>query len=318
MKRLAYLLEPDFQVMVFGGLTVFEAANQSAERPFYDIHLISESGGPVRSSLGYSVTTEAFDAEPFDTVIVGGSINIIPGGPGVIDFLKGAMASSRRVASMCTGAFYLAQAGLLDQRRVTTHWAYARRLQADYPALKVDEDRIFIVDGPIWTSAGMTAGTDLALAMVEQDMGAGIAKLVAKKLVMFHRRAGGQLQHSTLLELDAKSDRIQNALAYAKKNLHTALTVDSLADAANLSPRQFSRAFRAETGRSPAKAIESLRVEAARSMMEQGQLPIDVVARETGFADRNRMRRAFLRAFGHPPQTLRRNSRGGTGIRPII
>jgi transcriptional regulator GlxA family with amidase domain len=128
---------------------------------------------------------------------------------------------------------------------------------------------------------------------------------------VFHRRAGGQLQHSTLLDLDAKSDRIQNALVYAKKHLQTPLTVEQLADVANLSPRQFSRAFHAETGRSPAKAVESLRVEAARAMMEEGQLPIDVVARETGFADRNRMRRAFLRAFGQPPQALRRNSRAG-------
>ncbi len=123
----------------------------------------------------------------------------------------------RRIASMCTGAFYLAQAGLLDERRVTTHWAYARTLQASYPKSKVEEDRIFIVDGPVWTSAGMTAGTDLALAMVEKDLGGEVARFVAKKLVMFHRRAGGQLQHSVLLDLDAKSDRIQSALAYAKE-----------------------------------------------------------------------------------------------------
>jgi transcriptional regulator GlxA family with amidase domain len=144
---------------------------------------------------------------------------------------------------------------------------------------------------------------------VEKDLGPEIARLVAKKLVVFHRRAGGQLQYSALLELDAKTDRIQSALVYAKNNLHTALTVDQLADAANLSPRQFSRAFRAETGQSPAKAVENLRVEAARLMMEQGRHPIDVVARETGFADRERMRRAFLRAFGQPPQVIRRNSR---------
>jgi transcriptional regulator GlxA family with amidase domain len=136
-----------------------------------------------------------------------------------------------------------------------------------------------------------------------------VAKAVAKKLVVFHRRSGGQLQHSALLELDAKSDRIQNALVFAKHNLHAPLTVDQLADVANLSPRQFSRAFRSETGQSPAKAVESLRVEAARSMMEEGQTPIDVVARETGFADRNRMRRAFLRAFGQPPQSMRRSLR---------
>jgi transcriptional regulator GlxA family with amidase domain len=152
----------------------------------------------------------------------------------------------------------------------------------------------------------MTAGIDLALAMVEKDLGIEIARLVAKKMVVYHRRAGGQSQFSTLLELEPKSDRIQSALSYARRNLKTALSVEQLAEVANLSPRQFSRAFRAETGQSPAKAVENLRVEAARLLTEQGQLPIDVVARETGFADRERMRRAFLRAFGQPPQAIRR------------
>ncbi|MGH9916359.1 MAG: GlxA family transcriptional regulator, partial [Pyrinomonadaceae bacterium] len=165
------------------------------------------------------------------------------------------------------------------------------------------------VDGSVWTSAGMTAGVDLALAMVEKDLGADIARLVAKSLVIYHRRAGGQSQFSTLLDLEPKSDRIQSALVYAKRNLQTALSVEQLAEAAHLSPRQFSRAFKAETGQSPAKAVENLRVEAARLMMEQGRLPIDTVAQETGFADRERMRRAFLRAFGQPPQVIRRNAR---------
>jgi transcriptional regulator GlxA family with amidase domain len=147
--------------------------------------------------------------------------------------------------------------------------------------------------------------------MVEKDLGAEVARSVAKKLVVYHRRAGGQSQYSALLELEPKSDRIQSALAYAKKNLHTPLSVEQLAEAAHLSPRQFSRAFHAETGQSPAKAVENLRVEAARLMMEQGRHPIDVVARETGFADRDRMRRAFLRAFGQPPQVMRRNARAG-------
>lgn len=309
MLSVGYLVVPDFQVMLFGGISVFEIANLVAPQPQYDIHLISEHGGPVRCSLGYSVTTDAFDDTVLDTVIVSGVIGVGTASDGVLRYLNSSLTSSRRVASMCTGAFYLAQAGILDHRRATTHWAYARELQASYPKAKVEEDRIFIIDGSVWTSAGMTAGADLALAMVEKDLGSEIAKDVAKKLVMFHRRAGGQLQHSALLELDAKSDRIQGALTYAKRNLHTPLTVDQLADAANLSPRQFSRAFRAETGQSPAKAVENLRVEAARLMMEQGRLPIDTVARETGFADRERMRRAFLRAFGQPPQVIRRNSR---------
>jgi transcriptional regulator GlxA family with amidase domain len=309
MQRIGYILVPDFQVMLFACTTVFEFANQAAHESHYDIRLISEHGGPVRSSLGYSVTTEPWDDSHFDTILVGAVTDIVPTAPAVLGFLQQSLLSARRVASVCTGAFALAEAGILDGRRATTHWAYARKLQANYPKVKMEEDRIFIIDGPVWTSAGMTAGIDLALAMVEKDLGSELARLVAKKLVVFQRRAGGQLQHSALLELDAKSDRIQSALVYAKNNLRTALTVEQLAEAAHLSPRQFSRAFRAETGQSPAKAVEHLRVEAARLMMEQGRHPIDVVARETGFADRERMRRAFLRAFGQPPQVIRRNSR---------
>src|SRR5262249_13280593 len=161
--------------------------------------------------------------------------------------------------------------------------------------------------------AGMTAGIDLALALVEDDHGAEVARAVARKLVVYHRRAGGQSQFSTLLELSPKSDRIQNALTYARSNLDSPLTVRELAKAAHLSPRQSSRAFHAETGQSPAKAVEKLRVEAARLLMEQGRLPIEVVARQTGFADRDRMRRAFLRAFGQPPQVIRRNARAEEG-----
>ena len=221
------------------------------------------------------------------------------------------------MASTCTGAFILAEAGLLDGRRATTHWNHARALQARYPKARIEEDRIFISDGPIWTSAGMTAGIDLALAMVEQDLGADITRTVARKLVVYHRRAGGQSQHSILLELQPKSDRIQSALAYAKRNLHTPLSVEQLADAAHLSPRQFSRAFRAETGQSPAKAVENLRVETARLMIEQGRHSIEAVAQQTGFADRDRMRRAFLRAFGQPPQVLRRSARVEAGTSAV-
>jgi transcriptional regulator GlxA family with amidase domain len=310
MLRIGYIVVPNFQVMIFGGLTVFEMANRLSKEPHYEIRLISESGGPVQSSLGYSVMTDSFDEGDFDTVIIGGVIDgVHEPSPALVDFLQSAVKTTRRVASMCTGAFFLAKAGVLDDRRATTHWAHARALQTDYPRISVEEDRIFIVDGPVWTSAGMTAGTDLAISMVERDLGVKLARTIAKRMVMFHRRAGGQLQHSTLLDLDARSDRIQTALVFAKSNLHTQLTVDRLAEAANLSVRQFTRAFREETGQSPAKAVENLRLEAARLMVEQGRLPIDVVARETGFADPDRMRRAFLRAFGSPPQAIRRTAR---------
>lgn len=307
MRRIGFVLSPGFQVMSFAALSVFEYANKEMGEPVYDVRLLSETGGLMRSSIGVSVVTEPFRATVFDTLFFCRGTE--PSTPGLIEFLRQAPEGCRRVAATCTGAFILAEAGLLDGRRATTHWNRARDLQARFPKVKVEEDRIFIVDGPVWTSAGMTAGIDLALAMVEQDLGADVARAVARQLVVYHRRAGGQSQFSALLELEPKSDRIQSALAYAKRNLDKPLTVRQLAEAAHLSPRQFSRAFRAETGQSPAKAVENLRIEAARLMMEQSRHPIDVIARQTGFADRDRMRRAFLRTFGQPPQVIRRNAR---------
>jgi transcriptional regulator GlxA family with amidase domain len=308
MQRIGFIVFPGFQVMSCAVMAVFEFANKEMGEPVYDVHLLSESGGPVRSSIGFSAETEPLDGRSFDTVIVGGNHSGALT-PRVMKFLRRGLKRYRRVAATCVGAFVLAEAGLLDGRRATTHWDRARELQSRFPKVKVEDDRIFIIDGPVWTSAGMTAGIDLALAMVEKDLGADVARAVAKRLVVYHRRAGGQKQFSALLELEPKSDRIQNALAYAKRNLETPLTVEQLAEAAHLSPRQFSRAFRAETGQSPAKAVENLRVEAARLMMEQSRHPIDVIAQQTGFADRDRMRRAFLRAFGQPPQVIRRNAR---------
>jgi transcriptional regulator GlxA family with amidase domain len=310
MQRMGIVVFPGFQVMSLTVLSAFEFANREAGEPVYDMHLLSETGGEIRTSMGMSVVSEPFDDSAFDTLIVSGSASIeSPPTPGLIQFVRRGLGRSRRVAATCTGAFILAEAGLLDGRRATTHWNGARELQARFPNVKVEEDRIFIIDGPVWTSAGMTAGIDLALAMIENDLGADVARAVARKLVVYHRRAGGQSQFSALLELAPKSDRIQNALAYAKRNLDTPLTVAQLAEAAHLSPRQFSRAFRAETGQSPAKAVENLRVEAARLMMEQTRHPVDVIARQTGFADRDRMRRAFLRTVGQPPQVIRRNAR---------
>lgn len=309
MHTIGFVVFPDFQVMGFAALTAFEIANLTVNEPVYTISLLSETGGMVRASAGFNVETEPFGKSTFDTVIFGAGTSLQPATPGLLDFVQKSTQTSRRIAAPCLGAFTLAEAGILDDRRATTHWAFARELHNRFPRVKVEEDRIFIIDGPVWTSAGMTAGIDLALAMVEKDLGAEVARTVARKLVVYHRRAGGQSQFSALLELDPKSDRIQKAVDFAKQNLKTDLSVEDLADAANLSPRQFSRAFRAETGQSPAKAVENLRVETARLLMEQGRLSMDMIANETGFADRERMRRAFLRAFGQPPQAMRRISR---------
>jgi transcriptional regulator GlxA family with amidase domain len=308
VQTIGILLFPGFQAMSLAAVSVFEFANIDLGGDAYRIHYISRAGGPIPSSFGMTIDTEPFGDPAFDTLMISGAPGVMLPSRAESDFIRAALGGSRRVASICTGAFFLADAGLLDGRRATTHWLLARELQARYPAVRMEEDRIFIIDGPIWTSAGMTAGVDLALAMVEKDHGTDLARSVARKLVVYHRRAGGQSQFSTLLELEPKSDRIQKALAYARGNLKSVLSVEELAEAAHLSPRQFSRAFRSETGQSPAKAVENLRLEAARLMMEQGRHPIDVVAAETGFADRERMRRAFVRAFGQPPQAIRRNA----------
>jgi len=308
-KSIAFVVFPGFQVVDLAAVTVFEVANSLPGGPFYDITLLSEQGGKVISSAGVGVDSLPFTDHSFDSVIVFGGMETLVSSPAFLDFLRAASAASRRTASICTGAFLLAEAGLLNGRRATTHWSAARELQRMYPKIRVEEDRIFIKDEQFWSSAGMTACIDLCLALVEQDLGVEAARTIARKMVVYHRRSGGQSQFSALLELEPKSDRIQTALSYAKKNLRRELSVDELADAANLSRRQFSRAFRLETGQSPAKAVETLRVEAARSMIEDSNHPIDVVARENGFADPERMRRAFLRAFGQPPQAIKRAAR---------
>jgi transcriptional regulator GlxA family with amidase domain len=310
MISVAFVVFEGFQSMALAAMPVFEYANFSAGEALYDVRVLSEDGRSLRASGGLNVGTEAFGERLFDTVIVVGGDTILEQAPeGVLDYLRASARTARRTASICSGAFVMAQAGLLEGRRATTHWAYARQLQERFPSIKVEADRIYVIDGAIWTSAGMTAGIDLALAMVEKDHGAELARAVAQKLVMYHRRAGGQSQHSALLELAPKSDRIQTVLTFAREHLAQTLSVEQLAQQARLSPRQFSRAFRAETGQSPAKAIENLRLEAARQLLERGRLTLDQIAVETGFLDPRRMREAFLRAFGQPPQVIRRNAR---------
>ncbi|MGY2282794.1 GlxA family transcriptional regulator [Pseudomonas gingeri] len=308
MHTVGLVVYPDFQSLGLAVASVFEYVNLLRGERVYHFRLVSEGGGPVMTSQGFSVNTDRLQDSTYDTLIVAGANDCRLPGASLLDYIRQAPSRSRRVAAICTGAFVLAAAGLLDGRRATTHWFHAQAFKKQYPGVLLDEDRIFVVDGQIWTSAGMTAGVDLALAIVEKDFGLETARMVARKLVVHQRRGGGQSQFSALLELDAKSDRVQMALAYAREHLGSVLSVETLAEAARLSPRQFSRVFREETGQSPAKAIERLRVEAARLLMETTLHPIEVIARETGFGDRERMRQAFLRAFGQPPQAIQRNS----------
>lgn len=309
MPAVAMILGPGYQVMNLAALTVFEIANMNAEHAIYDIRLLSEEGGLVHSSMGTPLETQRFGDEPIDTIIFGGATHIVSASPAVRAFAKNSLSTSRRVAAICMGVFTLAEAGVLDGRSATTHWIAADELRERFPAIRVEEDRIFIVDGSVWTSAGMSAGIDLALEMVERDFGADMARSVAQMMVVYHHRAGGQSQHSALLDIKTKSDRVQKAIAYAQRHLAMSLSLEDLAAAVHLSPRHFGRVFQAETGVSPAKAVERLRLEAARVMIEQSTHPLATVALETGFGDQERMRRAFVRATGRSPQALRRTAR---------
>ncbi len=307
-RDIAFVVYPQFQIQDLSGpLSAFEVASKHGVKP-YKLHIVSRDGGAVVSSSGLAVVTEAIRPEAYDTIIfAGGDVYANPPmGFALDDVVTAHLKSARRVATVCTGAFLLAATGLLNGRRATTHWKYVGQLQRMYPKIKVDGDRIFVKDGEFWTSAGVTAGIDLALAMIEEDLGMEASKEVAQLLVVYHRRPGGQSQFSAMLDMEPASDRIRTVLTYIREHLTETLSTERLADVAHLSPRQFGRAFLAETGETPAKAVERLRAEVARVRVERGVEPIEVIARHVGFTDPERMRRAFLRIFGHPPQSLRR------------
>jgi transcriptional regulator GlxA family with amidase domain len=303
---------PGFELLDLGGpLCAFNLA-VDFHGAAYDIRIVSTSGGLVRGSAGVAIDTiQPPPANHVDTLVVVGAptTEILDDQTETAALLRTIAPRSRRNTSVCTGAFLLAAAGLLDGRRVTTHWRYARQLQQRYPLLKVDYDRIFIREDEVWTSAGITAGIDLALAMIEEDCGIEISKAIARDLVVYHRRIGGQSQFSTLLDLEPRPGRIRDALAYARANLAELLSVERLADVARISPRQFARQFVAETGETPARAVERLRCEAALPHIENTSAPFDQIARQVGFGDIERMRRVCLRLYGQSPQALRRRSR---------
>jgi transcriptional regulator GlxA family with amidase domain len=309
MIKIGFIVTPEFPIMSLAALSVFEFANLSAEKRLYDVDVLSEAGGPVSTTMGATVQTSAFSGRRFDTLIIGGNTRVVPTSPKLKIYVARAARRFRRIASICTGAFALADAGVLDGRRITTHWLFTEELKTKVPKSRLEAGRLFVVDGPVWTAAGNSAGIDLALSMLEGDYGADLARDVARIMVVDQRRSGGQSQRSALLEMSPKADRIQSALIYARANLKTSLPVETLARAAGLGPRQFSRAFRAQVGMPPAKAVEALRLDAARLMLEQGRHPIEVIATEVGFGDQERMRRAFVRQFGHSPQAARRMAR---------
>ncbi|GAA0913399.1 GlxA family transcriptional regulator [Rothia nasimurium] len=311
MNRIAFFVSPGFWLLDLAGpMGAFEAASAVAEQPLYELAITSAEGGAVTSSAGVSLPTMAHGSFYADTVVfVGGQIEPMIA-PEVVNAAKAHAAQASRVASVCTGAFLLAETGLLDGRRATTHWKKALQFQQRYPSVRTEVDAIFVSDGPIWSSAGVTAGIDLALALIEADQGPEIARLVSQSLVVYHRRSGGQSQFSEMSQMEPASDRIRRALTFAREHLNQPLPIERLAEAANLSVRQFGRAFRQETGETPAKAVERLRVEAARSRLRDGAEPVERIAAAVGFHDPERMRRAFVKIHGMSPQAMRRVAKG--------
>lgn len=315
MKTIGFYVSPGFQMLDLAGPAgAFEAANRELGRPAYRITVLAAEAGAVTNSLGMTIAAGSVDAAvpdaliPDTLMVVGGRLD--PPLPAeTLGRLAETARQTRRVASVCVGAFTLAAAGLLDGRRATTHWRYAARLQREYPSVRVEADRIFCRDGKFWTSAGITAGIDLTLALVEEDHGFAIAKGVAQHLVVYHRRHGGQSQFAASVDLAPQNDRIAAALGYARDHIAEALTVERLADSAGMSLRQFTRAFRAQTGTTPARVVERLRTDLARGRIETTGEPVERIAEAVGFGDAENMRRAFIRLYGQPPQSIRRATR---------
>ncbi|MDP3747254.1 MAG: GlxA family transcriptional regulator [Phenylobacterium sp.] len=310
-RKLGVLIFPNFQILdAAGPIAAFEIAERYAPGS-YDTRVMAMEPGLVTSSSRAVMAAEALADHPLDTLVVAGGDGTRAAmfETALLDWIRATSGQARRTASVCSGAFLLAEAGLLDGRRATTHWQRCPDFARRYSQVRMEPDRIFVRDGDIWTSAGITAGIDLSLALIAEDLGEPIARAVAQQLVVYHRRPGGQSQFSALIEMGCQGGRFAVLLDWMRERISEHLPVERLADRAAMSPRHFARAFAAETGLTPAKAVERLRLETARERVESSSEPIDRVAESSGFGDPERMRRAFLRAFGQPPQALRRAAR---------
>ncbi len=322
-RRVLILAAAPAQLLdIAGPAEVLTQANHlglsEAAARHYDLacHIVPEPGSPATTAgLPLGSTIEVSDPEAWltlDTLIVAGGEGARRrcGDPVVRDLTRHLASRARRVVGVCTGAFILAAAGCLDGRRVTTHWRWGEALARAHPGIAVDPEPIFIHDDGVWTSAGITAGLDLTLALVEADHGHALALAVARELVMFLRRPGGQKQFSPHLAAQTSlSTRLADLVPWMSENLHRPLRVETLAGRVGLSPRQFARAFRAETGTTPARLLERLRVDAARRMLEAEGCSLAAVAALCGFGADETMRRAFLRQVGVPPGDYRNRFR---------
>ena len=312
MRHIEILAYPDIQLLdVSGPLQVFASANdfrtQAGEPAPYEVAVVAASPR-IRTSAGLVLEAAALPVHglEIDTLIVPGGwgVNAACEDPELLQWVIGRSHDATRTASVCSGAMLLATAGLLDGRRAVTHWGRCAEFARRFPAVRLEPDPIFIRDGNVWTSAGVTAGIDLALSFIEADLGRRVALAVARELVVFLKRPGGQAQFSQTLKLQQGDERFDRLHGWIQDNLDGDLSLPNLAERANMSPRSFSRHYREATGRTPARAIEEIRIEAARRMLERGQA-VNQTARRCGFGSEETMRRGFLRVLGTNPRDYR-------------
>jgi len=292
---------------VTGPAAVFGAANEAAARPVYDLRIVSPDGGAVASNAGVAIESRRIGGQPDTLLVAGGSLGLkaVMARQDVRRWLCKVAPGARRYGSVCTGAFVLAAAGLLDGKRVATHWASCDRLADGFPALNVDADSLYVVDGKVWTSAGVTTGIDMALALVEADLGAATANLIARHFVLYARRPGYQSQFSPLLQAQTAAKAPFAALIdWMQENLDQPLDVPALAARAGLSERSFYRKFTEAAGKTPAHFVEGLRLDAARTLLAQG-LPLKAIAGQVGLSSPARLGQAFERRFGMAPSLFR-------------
>jgi transcriptional regulator GlxA family with amidase domain len=324
-RHIDILAFQDVQLLdVAGPLQVFATANELARASGlaatpdvpYMPRVVATTPGQITTSAGLGLVVHPLPpkGEPPDTLIVAGGwgVHAAAQDAALVKWVRQQAPRSRRVASVCTGAFLLAAAGLLDRRRAVTHWTRCAELAQRYPSIRVEADPIFIRDGQVWTSAGVTAGIDLALALVEEDLGRTLALDVARHLVVFLKRPGGQAQFSATLSLQKEGDRFGELHAWVSENFAADLSVAALAERAGMSERSFVRHYRAQTGITPARAIEQLRLEAARRLLGDTAFSIKRIAARCGYGSEETMRRSFVRSAGVTPQAYReRFSAGG-------
>jgi transcriptional regulator GlxA family with amidase domain len=313
-RRVEVLAYPEVQLLdVTGPLQVFASANdlvtKAGEAPPYAIRLVSPGGHNVEASAGVRLVADPLPTlEPCpDTLVVAGGEGVVAASVDamLVDWVRERTRGTRRTASICTGAFLLGAAGVLDGRRATTHWLYCDELARRFPAVQVESDPIFVCDGSIWTSAGVTAGIDLALALVEEDLGRKVALTVAQYLVVFLKRPGDQAQFSETLSLQAADDRFGSLHDWISRHLAADLSLPVLASQAGMSERSFSRHYAESTGLTPARAIERLRVEGAKRLLTDTRLPVKRISQHCGFGSEETMRRSFLRVLSTTPQDYR-------------